>query len=377
MTGNGNAPKQQRAQSDADAVDAGLAGAAISGEALRKAETYIEVEEGATNRLIGFAAAFVTAIAVGMSLFHLYTAIAGVPPLFSEFPIVATQPLRYTHVAFVLVLCFLLFPLSQRFRNRIQWFDVVLAAIAVAILIYAIEGGEDFTDRATIPTQTDVIIGVVFIVILLEATRRTIGWIVPAVAILFMAYAMAGPYLPPPWNHRGYGIDQLVGHLFITLEGIFGIPVDVSSSLIILFTIYGAFLQHSGAGKFFIDFSLRADGQQVERRRPHGRAVVVPARRSVGLGRRHDGDGRRRRLSDDAAGRLREERRRRAAGGRRSRRDHLAAGAGRGRVPDRRVPQDQLSRRDLDGGDPDLPLLPVAAVHGRARRPPIRRRRQR
>ena len=106
------------------AIDAGLAGAAISGEALRKAEAYIEDEEGATNRLVGFAAAFVTAIAVGMSLFHLYTAIAGVPPLFSEFPIVATQPLRYTHVAFVMVLCFLLFPLAQRFRNRIQWFDV-------------------------------------------------------------------------------------------------------------------------------------------------------------------------------------------------------------------------------------------------------------
>ena len=73
---------------------------------------YIEEEEGAANRLLGFAAAFVTAIAVGMSLFHLYTAIAGVPPLFTEFPIIATQPLRYTHVAFVLVLCFLLFPLA-------------------------------------------------------------------------------------------------------------------------------------------------------------------------------------------------------------------------------------------------------------------------
>ena len=87
-----------------------------------------------------------------------------------------------------------------------------------------------------------------------------------------MAYAMAGPYLPPPWTHRGYGIDQLVGHLFITLEGIFGIPVDVSSSLIILFTIYGAFLQHSGAGKFFIDFSLRLMGNKPN---AAGRTVVL------------------------------------------------------------------------------------------------------
>jgi TRAP transporter 4TM/12TM fusion protein len=267
-------PPQQRAQSDhAVILDSGLAASTgISDAALRKAETYVEAEEGAANRLVGFAAIAVTAIAVAMSLFHLYTAIAGVPPLFSDFPIVATQPLRYTHVAFVLVLCFLLFPLSKRFRNRIQWFDVVAAATAVAILIYAIDGGENFTDRATMPTQTDVILGVVFIVILLEATRRTIGWIVPAIAILFMAYAMAGPYLPSPWNHRGYGIDQLVGHLFITLEGIFGIPVDVSSSLIILFTIYGAFLQHSGAGKFFIDFSLKLMGNKPN---AAGRTVVL------------------------------------------------------------------------------------------------------
>src|SRR5881227_1604119 len=94
----------------------------------------------------------------------------------------------------------------------------------------------------------------------------------PAVGIGFIAYAMLGPYLPPPWTHRGYTFSRLVGHLFITLEGIFGVAVDVSSSLIILFTIYGAFLQHSGAGKFFIDFSLALMGG-----RPNsaGRTVVL------------------------------------------------------------------------------------------------------
>ncbi len=70
----------------------------------------------------------------------------------------------------------------------------------------------------------------------------------PVVAAAFLAYAYFGPYLPQPWTHRGFDIGQIVGQLFITLEGIFGVPVDVSSSLIILFTIYGAFLQHSGAG---------------------------------------------------------------------------------------------------------------------------------
>src|SRR5499433_2941333 len=235
---------------------------AVSDEALRKAEEFVEAEEGAANRLVGIAGVVVTLIAVAMTLFHLYAA----------YDIVPTQPLRYAHVAFVLVLCFLLFPLAARFRNRIQLWDVAAAAAAVAILLYAIWGGEDFTDRATTPTQLDVVLGVVFIVLLLEATRRTSGWIMPVVAILFIAYALLGPYLPPPWTHRGYTFSRLVGHLFITLEGIFGVAVDVSSSLIILFTIYGAFLQHSGAGKFFIDFSLALMGGKPN---SAGRTVVL------------------------------------------------------------------------------------------------------
>jgi TRAP transporter 4TM/12TM fusion protein len=235
---------------------------AISDEALRKAEEFVEQEEGAANRLTGWSARIVTAIAVTMTLFHLYAA----------YDIVPTQPLRYAHVAFVMVLCFLLFPLAARFRNRIQLWDVIAAAAAVAILAYAIWGGEDFTDRATTPAQLDVVLGVIFIVLLLEATRRTSGWIMPAVAILFIIYAMAGPYLPPPWTHRGYTLTRLVGHLFITLEGIFGVAVDVSSTLIIMFTIYGAFLQHSGAGKFFIDFSMALMGGKPN---SAGRTVVL------------------------------------------------------------------------------------------------------
>jgi TRAP transporter 4TM/12TM fusion protein len=234
----------------------------ISEEGLRKAEEFIQQEEGAANRLSGRAGMIVTAIAVAMSLFHLYAA----------YDIVPTQPLRYTHVAFVLVLCFLLFPAAERFRNRIRWWDVLLGAVSVGILVYAIMGGDDFTDRATLPTRLDVTLGVIFIVILVEASRRTIGPIVPGIALLFIVYAMAGPYLPPPWNHRGYDFASLVGHLFITLEGIFGIPVDVAATLIVLFTIYGAFLQHSGAGKFFIDFSMAVMGN-----RPNaaGRTVVL------------------------------------------------------------------------------------------------------
>src|SRR5258705_1701339 len=127
---------------------------AVSEAQLRKAEEFVAAEEGVVNRLAGWAGTIVTAIAIAMSLFHLYAA----------YDIVPTQPLRYTHVAFVMVLCFLLFPLASRFRNRICVWDVVAAAASVAILGYAIWGGEDFTDRATSPLPLDIVMGVVFIV---------------------------------------------------------------------------------------------------------------------------------------------------------------------------------------------------------------------
>jgi TRAP transporter 4TM/12TM fusion protein len=235
---------------------------AVSEEQLRKAEEFIEAEEGAVNRLAGWAGHIVTGIAVVMTLFHLYAA----------YDIVPTQQLRYIHVGFVLTLCFLLFPFTAAFRNHIRWWDVVAAAASVAILGYALWGGDDFLDRATMPDKLDVVLGTIFIVLLLEATRRTSGWIMPIVALFFIAYALFGPHLPPPWTHRGYDFSRLVGHLFITLEGIFGVAVDVSSSLIIMFTIYGAFLQHSGAGKFFIDFSMALMGGKPN---SAGRTVVL------------------------------------------------------------------------------------------------------
>jgi TRAP transporter 4TM/12TM fusion protein len=234
----------------------------IAPDALHKAEEYVESEEGIANRLSGWGGYFVTALAVAMSAFHLY----------AVYDIIPTQELRYTHVAFVLLLAFLVHPAAARFRDRIRWWDLAAGMAAVGILVYAIMGGEDFTDRATSPTQLDTVLGMIFVLLLLEASRRTTGLIMPIIAILFIAYAMLGPYLPQPWTHRGYDFSRLVGHLFITLEGIFGVPVDVSATLIILFTIYGAFLAHSGAGKFFIDFSLTAMGG---RHNSAGRAVVL------------------------------------------------------------------------------------------------------
>ena len=222
----------------------------VTEEQLRKAEAFIEEEEGAVSRFRGWLGHAITALLVVMSLFHLYAAVEIVP----------AQVLRPVHVGFVLLLVFLLFPIGPRFRTRLMWWDVVCAAIGVATIVYLLLGEDDFWDRNVTPTDTDVVFGVAFILLVLEACRRTSGWIITIVVTSFIAYAFVGPWLPGQWAHRGYDVSSLSGFMYQTLEGIFGTAVDVSSSLIILFTIYGAFLQQSGAGKFFLDFSFAAMG---------------------------------------------------------------------------------------------------------------------
>ena len=234
----------------------------VSEEALSKAEEFIEQEEGAANKFTGWLGVFVIVAAVAMSVFHLYTA----------YGIVATQTLRPIHVGFVLFLCFLVFPVSQRFRHRIMWWDWLSAALSIGIVWYLLQGGDDFTDRNTTPNGWDIAFGVSLILLVMEAMRRTNGWIMPAITSAFIAYALLGPYLPAPWTHKGYEVGRLVGVMYMTLEGIYGVAVDVSASLIILFTIFGAFLQYSGAGKFYIDWSFSAMGGKPQ---GAGRTVVM------------------------------------------------------------------------------------------------------
>src|SRR5882672_11007991 len=225
--------------------------AEVSEEALKRAEEMIEREEGVQNKLRGRLAAFVTAVAVVMSLWHLYTA----------YVIVGTERLRATHVGFVLFLVFLVFPVSRRWRHRVMWWDWLLAAAAIATAGYVFWDPEDFMNRSVIQNDWDLYFGGAIILLILEAMRRTTGWILPFVTSCFLAYALFGSHLPPPWTvGQDYDLHLLVGHMYMTLEGIYGTAIAVSSTLIILFTIYGAFLQFSGAGKFFIDFSFAAMG---------------------------------------------------------------------------------------------------------------------
>jgi len=240
----------------------GEASQTLTAERLQQAATYIEAEEGATNRYAGALARLATVLLVGMSLFHLYAAVAIVP----------AQVLRPVHVGWTLLLVFLLFPIAARYRNRLMWWDVVCAALGVATIVYLLAGGDDFWDRNTLPNHADVFFGVTFVLLVLEAVRRTSGWILLFVISLFLLYGFIGPWLPGQWAHRGYDISSVSGFMYQTLEGIFGTAVDVSSSLIILFTIYGAFLQQSGAGKFYLDWSFAAMGSKHS---GAGRTVVL------------------------------------------------------------------------------------------------------
>jgi TRAP transporter 4TM/12TM fusion protein len=224
----------------------------ISEEALKEAEKYIEEEEGPSRRLTGKMDVFITVVAVVMSLFHLYAA--------SPFGVIMTQVLRGIHVMLVLFLSFLVFPSFRRFKNRIIWYDYILALLGIAVIVYMLADFDQFIYRSVIPNFWDKLFGIILILLILEASRRTTGLIMVGVVLAFLVYAFYGHLLPNPWTHRGYDIDRIVGHMYMTLEGIFGVPIDVSSTFIILFTIWGAFLEFSGAGKFFIDFSFAAMG---------------------------------------------------------------------------------------------------------------------
>ena len=176
-----------------DPADRRLPEVVVTEAQLRKAEDYIEQEEGATHRFRGWLGIALSTVAVVMSLFHLYTAYAIVP----------TQTLRPIHVGFVLFLAFMLFPMTRRLRNRVNPFDVACALLSVTVVAYMLAGGDDFTDRATMPNNWDQFFGVALVLLVLEAARRTTGWIMPLVVIGFIAYALTGPHLPAPWTHRG------------------------------------------------------------------------------------------------------------------------------------------------------------------------------
>ena len=177
---------------------------AIDRETQEKLDAFIRQEEGDANDYRGPLAVFLTLCAVGMSLFHLYSA----------YSIVTTQVLRTVHVGIVLFLVFLSFPMAARLKNRLMWWDVIAALVSIGIVFYILLGGDDLTDRNTDPLPLDIAVGVVLIGLILEGLRRTNGMILVVVTGCFILYALLGNYLPAPWTHKGYDIGRFVGFMY-------------------------------------------------------------------------------------------------------------------------------------------------------------------
>jgi TRAP transporter 4TM/12TM fusion protein len=150
--------------------------------------------------------------------------------------------------------------------------DWALAGLSIVPLAYIALEWQTFFRRAVRPTDLDLLMGTLLVLLLFEATRRTVGWIVPAIVAGFLIYAYIGPLVPPPFNTDSHAWPRIIGHNVMGTQGVFGIPLEVAATYIILFTIYSAVLDYSGATKFFLDLSFAAFGQS---RAGPGRTVTL------------------------------------------------------------------------------------------------------
>jgi TRAP transporter 4TM/12TM fusion protein len=214
--------------------------------------------EARTRKLKGILAKIVFFGLLSFSLFQLYTAISGV---------YTAQIQRSIHLGFALALIFLLFPATKGFKRRgklqIAWYDGVLSLIAIAVGSYWPIMINDLVLRVSDLTTLDFTIGILAILLVLEATRRSVGLPITIIAIVFMAYALLGPYMPGFLAHRGLSIEKLTQTMFFTTEGILGTPLGVSSTFIFLFLLFGAFLVKTGVGQYFNDLAVSFAGGRV------------------------------------------------------------------------------------------------------------------
>jgi len=216
-------------------------------------------------------------IGISLSLFQLYS--AGLQPLGLFFQ-------RPIHLGFVLVLCFLIFPVTGKTRPRgtVGW-AIDGLCIAGGILSGAwVPWNIDVIANSIFPRDIDVMVGIVTVVLVLEAGRRAVGLGMTVIAGTFIAYAFAGRRGELPWladwlpgilNHRGYSLDRVAGQMTLGAEGIFGIPLGIAATYIFIFVLFGAVLEVTGAGKFFIDLAYATTGRQ--RGGPAKAAIVASA----------------------------------------------------------------------------------------------------
>ncbi len=218
--------------------------------------SYDEAEQPSRD-LSGFPKRLLAIVGVGVSLYAFYWVLNPLPAQFY----------RTSFLAVTLAMTFVLYRAwggsrSEGESDNPGISDWLLAILSLVALGYTLVVFDEFVRRATQPTGLDLLFGTITILLVLEATRRTAGWILPIFCIFFLAYAYLGALIPPAAKvgHAGYGLERIIGQTYMGLEGIFGVPVAVAATYLVLFTIFGAVLQASGASKYFLDLSFSAFG---------------------------------------------------------------------------------------------------------------------
>jgi TRAP transporter 4TM/12TM fusion protein len=235
-------------------------------------EIVAQVESGPRSPDFWLSRTAIMALCLAWSGYQLYIAYV---------PVNATIA-RSWHLAFAILLVFLVYPaynearppfwlkLTRRviprrrprrsLRNHIPLLDVALGVAASASVLYIWWDYEGIVMRQGLPSVTDVWVGVVMIVLLLEAARRALGLALPILGMIFLAYSYFGPYMPEFLRHRGIPLDYIINDQFLSTTGIFGVPLGVSTDFVFLFVLFGALLDRAGAGKYFIDVAFAGLG---------------------------------------------------------------------------------------------------------------------
>jgi hypothetical protein len=308
--------------------------------------------ESPTRALGGNAGRLGAILAAVLSLYALYWVVGIVQPFVY----------RVTFLLVTLVLSFLFYPSGAEDRTRVTRMDWALIAVTCVALAWPIIDFENFIYRSADPNAIDVALGTITIVAVLEATRRTTALILPVTAGVFLAYAFYGPLLDLVGlgllGHRGYDPQRIVGTSYMTLEGIFGVPLDVAATYIILFSLYGAVLTKSG--RQVLSRLVDGCGRKVRgRRRPWSRRDRrrVAAWNHLRERRSEHRDTWLRRLAAPETRTVSAGHGRRHPLGRWNRRDHLPARAWRSGVHHRGVPSHHLPEGDRDGRHPRAAVL--------------------
>ncbi len=218
-----------------------------------KLSSELSEQQSKMRNLKGNWALIITIISVIASLFHLYT--GGYRP----FPAMVQRPV---HMAFILFLTFILYPSSEKIdKNKNPGLlDVILAAISVWSSLYLVYHYRAIAMRGGYATQSDIIMGVIFCIIILIAAVRVMGWIIPILSIIGVSYLFVGPYMPGIIKHGGFGLQRVIAHMYMGMEGLFSTTTGVAATYVYLFVLFGAFLNKSGTTKLFANLALAATG---------------------------------------------------------------------------------------------------------------------